>query len=54
VSNCSAQHPTAAGEPRTVAEIVACVAAMENLDQFLIDELTVEEQDEFYEVLEQV
>lgn len=45
--------PTAAGGPRTVAKIVGSVAAMENLDQFLIDDLTAEEQDEFYEVLAQ-
>lgn len=53
MSNSSAQHPTAPAAPQTVADIVAAVAPMENLDQFLIDDLTAEEQDEFYRVLEQ-
>ena len=53
MSESSAHHPTAPAAPRTVAEIVAGVAPMENLDQFLIDDLTAEEQDEFYKVLEQ-
>ena len=53
MSNNPVQHPTPSLAPRTVAEIVAGVAPMENLDQFLIDDLTAEEQDEFYKVLEQ-
>lgn len=39
--------------PQTIREIVASVAPMQNLEQFLIDDLTVEEQHVFYGVLEQ-
>lgn len=53
MSESSAQHPTAPEAPTTVADVVAGVAPMDNLDQFLIDDLTAEEQDEFYKVLEQ-
>lgn len=53
VSDNSAHHSAASVAPRTIAEIVAGVAPMENLDQFLIDDFTADEQDEFYKVLEQ-
>jgi RES domain-containing protein len=49
VSNRSAQ-PVA---PRTIEEIVARVTPMGNLQQFLVDDLTADEQDVFYRLLEQ-
>ena len=49
MSNQSAQ-PAA---PQTIKEIVAHAAPMENLEQFLIDDLTAEEQAVFYRLLEQ-
>ena len=39
--------------PQTSEEIVADVAPMENLEQFLIDDLTADEQGVFYRLLEQ-
>ena len=49
VTNRSAQ-PHA---PQTIKAIVASVAPMENLEQFLIDDLTAEQQELFYRLLEQ-
>ena len=53
MSDGTPQHPTTLATPQTIEAIVAGVAPMENLDQFLIDDLTADEQDEFYRVLEQ-
>lgn len=52
MSDSSAQQPATSPVPRSIAEILNGVEPMEDLHQFLIEDLTPEEEDAFYQALE--
>lgn len=45
------QHPVSSA-PATLAELIRDVAPMGDLGRFLIEDMTPEQEDEFYRVLE--
>lgn len=44
-------HPASTG-PATVAEVIEVLEPMGSLSRFVIDDLTPEEEDEFFRILE--
>ena len=46
----ASQHPGATGA-RTIAEVLQGVEPMGDLGRFIIDDLTPEEEDEFFRIL---
>ncbi len=53
MSDISADQSNKPAEPGTVAQIVDDVEPMGELSQFLIDDLTTEQEDAFYRILEE-
>lgn len=51
--NTANQHP-APSEPTTVAEVLQDLKPMGDLTRFAIDDLTPEEEDAFFKILEDV
>lgn len=45
------QHPASAG-PSTIAEVLEDLKPMGDLSRFAIDDLTPDEEDEFFKILE--
>lgn len=53
MSDTSADHSNKPAETGTVAQIVEGVEPMGELGQFLIDDLTPEQENAFYRILEE-
>ena len=51
--NTANRHPVPTG-PGTVAEVTEKLEPMGSLSRFVIDDLTPEEEDEFFRILEDV
>jgi hypothetical protein len=49
--NTANQHPASAG-PSTIAEVLKDLEPMGDLSRFAIDDLTPDEEDEFFKILE--
>ena len=52
MSDGSTTSPPQPGNPRTIAEILQGGEPMGDLSRFAIDDLTPEEEDEFFKILE--
>jgi hypothetical protein len=52
VSDSTANQPSPSSTPATIAEILRGIEPMGDLGLFLIDDLTPEEEDEFFSALE--
>jgi hypothetical protein len=52
MSDSTASEPSSASGPATIAEIVRDREPMGDLGRFLIEDMTPEEEDEFFGVLE--
>jgi hypothetical protein len=52
VSDSTANQPSTPATPVTIAEIVRDLEPMGDLGRFLIEDMTAEEEDEFFAVLE--
>ena len=47
----SAHQPSASDDQATIADVVRNLAPMGDLGRFVIDDLTAEEEDEFFQAL---
>ena len=54
MSDNAADHETGPKTPTTVAEVLQAIEPMGDLRQFAIDDLTPEDEDEFFRILEDV
>lgn len=52
MSDTSASQQPAPGGPSTIAEVLEGIEPMGDLGQFVIDDLTSDEEDEFFRILE--
>ncbi len=52
MSDSTANQPSTPSTPATIAEIIRDVEPMGDLGRFLIEDMTPEEEDEFFAVLE--
>lgn len=52
MSDNAANQPSPPPTPATIAEIVRDVQPMGDLDRFVIEDMTPEEEDEFFAILE--
>ena len=50
--NTAGKHEAAAPAPTTVADVLRDLEPMGDLSQFVIDDLTPDEEDEFFHILE--
>lgn len=50
--NTANQHP-ASSEPSTIAEVLDGLEPMGDLSRFTVDDLSPEEEDEFFRILEE-
>ena len=52
MSDTTADQRSASSGPATVAEVLEGIEPMGDLNRFAIEDLTPEEEDEFFEILE--
>ena len=52
MSDNTANQPSAPATPTTIAEVIQDVEPMGDLSRFVIEDLTPEEEDEFFRILE--
>lgn len=52
MSDNTVNQQPAAGGPSTIAEVLSDLEPMGDLTRFAIDDLTPDEEDEFFEILE--
>lgn len=52
MSDNTANQPSAPTTPTTIAEVIRDVEPMGDLSRFVIEDLTPEEEDEFFRILE--
>ncbi len=52
MSDSTANQPSPSLVPTTIAEVIRDVAPMGDLGRFIIEDLTAEEEDEFFRILE--
>ena len=52
MSDNAANHETGPKTPTTIAEVLQGIEPMGDLRQFAIDDLTPEDEDEFFRILE--
>jgi len=53
MSDTTASHRPAPAQPTTIAEVLEDLEPMGDLSRFAIDDLTAEEEDEFFRILEE-
>lgn len=52
MSDSTANQPSTPAIPATIAEVIRNVEPMGDLGRFIIEDLTAEEEDEFFRILE--